>query len=290
MRYDFGTVFKNLRKAKGISQKDICSENFSVATLSRIENNLLIPPYDRMIYLLNQLDISVSEFEYLCSNYKEDERSRIISTFHSIHNHANLPNLQNLLADCKRYLLINDDLKILEIQSILEIFVHSVNETPLKLESISNVLSELIWTRLKKSDIWTYSDLFIITSHLHLLPFETTTAIFPRIVKAFKRYENFENARTLNVCLHLNYSAIYLKHGLFSEGKNIVERILPVAHQINRVDFIGILLVHLGIFTEDTHKIEEGLMVLRIAKKKMIIEKLTKVIPEKLARSILTIC
>ena len=54
MIWNFGEVYKFIRKSKGISQSDICSDELSRSTLSKIENNKLMPSFQIMDYLLNR--------------------------------------------------------------------------------------------------------------------------------------------------------------------------------------------------------------------------------------------
>lgn len=51
MRWDFGTVLKEIRQSKGLTQLEICGNNLSRATLSKIENNKEIPNVENFEYI-----------------------------------------------------------------------------------------------------------------------------------------------------------------------------------------------------------------------------------------------
>ena len=46
MRWDYGTIYKKIRKSKHISQKEVCQDYTSRAHLSRIESNQVVPSFE----------------------------------------------------------------------------------------------------------------------------------------------------------------------------------------------------------------------------------------------------
>ena len=85
MRWDFGTVLKEIRQSKGLTQLEICGNNLSRATLSKIENNKEIPNIENFEHILKQLDMDFAEFSYICHTYLPLERSKIIQHFENSH-------------------------------------------------------------------------------------------------------------------------------------------------------------------------------------------------------------
>ena len=54
MRWDYGTIYKKIRKSKHISQEEVCQNYTSRAHLSRIESNQVVPSFELMEHLLKQ--------------------------------------------------------------------------------------------------------------------------------------------------------------------------------------------------------------------------------------------
>ena len=52
MRWDYGTIYKKIRKSKHISQEEVCQDYTSRAHLSRIESNQVVPSFELMEHLL----------------------------------------------------------------------------------------------------------------------------------------------------------------------------------------------------------------------------------------------
>ena len=55
MRWDIGSVYKYIRKSKGITQNEVCGDYITHSNLSKFENNHSTPRYDTMELLLRQL-------------------------------------------------------------------------------------------------------------------------------------------------------------------------------------------------------------------------------------------
>ncbi|MDU0850030.1 MAG: ATP-binding cassette domain-containing protein [Staphylococcus epidermidis] len=63
MRWDIGSVYKYIRKSKGITQNEVCGDYITHSNLSKFENNHSTPRYDTMELLLRQIDMSFDEFK-----------------------------------------------------------------------------------------------------------------------------------------------------------------------------------------------------------------------------------
>lgn len=70
MRWDFGKVYKDIRQSKGLTQEEICGDMLARSTLARIESGQVIPKFDTFIFLLQQINMSLEEFEYICNVYR----------------------------------------------------------------------------------------------------------------------------------------------------------------------------------------------------------------------------
>ena len=81
MRYDFGNVYKEIRESKGLTQEDVCGSVLSRTSLSKIESGKTTPKYENMEFLLQQINMTFEEFDYICHLYHPSERSTIMQTF-----------------------------------------------------------------------------------------------------------------------------------------------------------------------------------------------------------------
>ena len=110
MRWDAGSIYKKIRKSKGLSQNEVCGTSISRTTLSKFENNKLSPSYDTMVYLLLQIDMSEEEFQFVCNDFSYDLRDEIISLFFRQTSNLETAQLFRLLEKGNKYLKTADDI------------------------------------------------------------------------------------------------------------------------------------------------------------------------------------
>ena len=85
MRYDFGKIYKEIRKSKNLRQSDVCGNVLSTTTLSKIENGNVVPKYENMAFLLQQINMSFDEFDYICNLYRPNKHTEIINDISNLH-------------------------------------------------------------------------------------------------------------------------------------------------------------------------------------------------------------
>lgn len=98
MRHDFGHIYKKIRESKGLTQAQVCGDMLSRTTLTKIENGAVIPKFENMIFLLDQINMSLEEFRYICNYYKPRQREEIfnrIYNYKSIADNAELYQIKN---------------------------------------------------------------------------------------------------------------------------------------------------------------------------------------------------
>ncbi|HAT55690.1 MAG TPA: hypothetical protein DCW31_10740 [Lactobacillus sp.] len=59
-----GQTFRELRKSKGLTLKEVADDQISVAVISKFENGASMLGLDRFLHLLNQINATTSEFFY----------------------------------------------------------------------------------------------------------------------------------------------------------------------------------------------------------------------------------
>ncbi len=55
MRWDYGQIFKEIRKSKGLTQQDVCGQVIHRTTLTNIEHGKLFPVLKTWYFFLNKL-------------------------------------------------------------------------------------------------------------------------------------------------------------------------------------------------------------------------------------------
>lgn len=188
MIWNYGNVYRMIRKSKGISQNNICNGNLERSTLSKFESKNRVPSFDTMQYLLEQVNVSFNEFEYICNEYNNSERQEILVDFYSLVSNAQRTKIDMLIKRCERYLKNNNDYKINEINHILHIFLELNELNKLNFSDISMKLATIVWDRISLIDTWTYDDIRTINFIFYFLPLETIKSIVPKMLRSLEKY------------------------------------------------------------------------------------------------------
>ena len=119
--WNFGSVYKTIRRSKGLTQKKVCGCFLSTTTLSKIENHHVVPSVEHMIFLLDQIDMSVEEFHYICNLYQPSERQKIFSQYRKVAQKPKIDEIQCLVDRCNDYLSKQHDVPVEHLRDILTI-------------------------------------------------------------------------------------------------------------------------------------------------------------------------
>ncbi|SDB02112.1 Helix-turn-helix domain-containing protein [Streptococcus henryi] len=124
MRWDYGKVFQEIRKSKGLTQEDVCQDFLARSTLARIESGNTIPKFDTMIFLLNQINMSLEEFKYICNSYHPSKRQEILNVAANYNTIVGTQELEKLKIKCQDYLKTHHDVPIEQLLDRLKVAIH----------------------------------------------------------------------------------------------------------------------------------------------------------------------
>lgn len=74
-----GYTFKEIRKSRGLTQDDIVKNHMSRVTLSKFENGKILLSMSNFKYILNAVDLSFEEFDFIKNGYSYDKKQSIIT-------------------------------------------------------------------------------------------------------------------------------------------------------------------------------------------------------------------
>lgn len=117
---EIGEFFRGVRKARSLKLKDLANEQVTLAQLSKFERGETVLSFDRLLSVIDRLNMTFEEFSYMANAYQQP-------TFHEFYDKAikaaqfqNVNALQNML-DIELAKKIQT-LLIRLIKSIYEIF------------------------------------------------------------------------------------------------------------------------------------------------------------------------
>ncbi|HEL2413438.1 Rgg family transcriptional regulator [Streptococcus orisratti] len=276
MRWDFGAIYKKIRKSKGLSQKEVCGNQLSRTSLSKIEACERVPNIENMIFLLNQIDMSLEEFRYICNYYQPSKKQLI---FNKIYNHTSSTDtteLEGIQKDCLTYLKTHHDVPIQHINDTLTIVIHLRKHGLSKSSEEFLEATRRIWNYIEKQDEWYENDIKLLGTILYSYPIDYLPLVTDKLLRSLKKYQYYRNIKPLEVNLLANIAKLYLHHDRKDNCEDISSRLLLVAKDIKQYDVMAIAYIYLGICRGDDVLIDRGRALLRLTEETQLLEVLEK--------------
>ncbi|NQR00894.1 helix-turn-helix transcriptional regulator [Streptococcus suis] len=278
MKWDFGTVLKEIRKSKGLSQQEVCGDALSRTTLSKIENNKEYPTIAHFSHILRQLDMTFAEFDYICHAYQPSERSSIIHRFENLRGQFfSESNCQDFLYQVNQYLKKQEDIRVQrieqQIQLALSIYQTGDGER-------TRQLGQVLWKELEKSGTWYLADFRKLGLVLPIIPVSRLKGFVDKILLSLDKYKDFRDVQVSQFAFLNNLSTVLLKNGEYQLCVSVMERVYTMAQESMRIDYVGMANVRMGIFQQDRGMVDKGIAILRAADLLEVVEHLEKEVEE----------
>ncbi|ECQ6724082.1 helix-turn-helix transcriptional regulator [Listeria monocytogenes] len=244
----YGAIIKQIRKGKSISQIELSNTILSRTTISKIENNNIVPTINTLEAILHKLDVTVDEFQFIRNGYKLNPRELIIADFFKLVSNTQTEKINSIIYRCNIHLTHKPtDILISDVRIILKASLHLSNNETL----VAQKLVTPVWERLKKMDHFSLIELRLVTNILFYFPVDIVQEFFPRLVNTINKYISFDNTIiTLKLALLINTATLFLLNNPKSTLENLEEAI-KIAKEINRFDFLAYAYYLKGINTNN---------------------------------------
>ena len=264
MRYDFGNVYKEIRESKGLTQEEVCGGILSRTSLSKIESGKTTPKYENMEFLLQQVNMTFEEFDYICHLYQPSQRAEIIQSYLNMSSILGTSELEKLFQKCQDSLKTHHDLPIEEISDMLEVIIYIRQHGTGELSDHAEQVVKKLWRKIEKQDTWYENDLKILNTILFRFPIEHLHLITGKILQRLEVYKNYQHLYDLRMAILLNLSTLYL----YNQDRNMCQQIcytlLEDAKKKKHYDRLAICYVRIGICTDDSKLIQKGFSLLEL--------------------------
>lgn len=258
----YNKCYKKIRKNKGITQEKICSKYISRSTLSKFENEKSNISLDLYIYLLDSIDMSHEEFNYIANDYVKDTKTDIIESFFSIMSNHEVSKLKKLKEKCNVYLSKKSSIAISNISEVISSQLQLLNCKNSKPSCLSKIWLSKTWDRLEKLDEWYLHEIKIINCCLFFFPLKTTQFICEKLEKTLNKYDNHLNILPLKISIFSNLTLLFLQNNEKKYATYYAKLAKQNALESKRYDYISISYVREGICLGDTRLIDHGLSLL----------------------------
>ncbi|HEL1624567.1 TPA: helix-turn-helix transcriptional regulator [Streptococcus suis] len=276
MRWDYGSVYKSIRKSKRLSQEQICGDYLNRTTLVRFEKNQTIPSYELMRFLLKQVDMTFEEFEYLCNYYQPSQRQQLLYDIDNLRN-PTTKMMENLIKRCQDHLNKEpDDGPIRRKCQLLETVVAIRNSTSFnQLSEEAETLSKLLWSELERYDNWYHNDIILVGTLLSKISsLDSLEETANLLLKRLEKYKDYKRIQPTILSYYQSLSYFFLEQRQYNKSTFFATKLMDLAKQEKRYDQLARAYVYLGIAQNKQGLIDKGLQILELTDEKRLVDNL----------------
>lgn len=254
MAKDFGDIFKEIRIDRGYSQKYVAEGIMGQSAYSKVERNEIEPTFRKWLLILEKLNVSVEEFQYILNKQNLTEKEKLINEFFSL-NYNHPDNLELLKDELVAYLKVDEDYLLRDIFYACESLI-ALNTT----QSVekAQLFAKKIWERLEKFDKWYLLDIRLINTILFIFPIDVAVNIGERATKQLIPYNNLKEADILLINIEVNLSVLLIDEQKYPEALSYLEKVIPLCKKYQKYNQLAIAYSRKGIILQKTGKIDEG--------------------------------
>ncbi|HFI0104806.1 TPA: helix-turn-helix domain-containing protein [Streptococcus suis] len=282
MRWDYGSVYKSIRKSKHLSQEQICGDFINRATLSRFEKNQTIPSYELMRFLLKQVDMTFEEFEYLCNYYQPSQRQQLLYDIDNLRN-PTTKTMEDLIKRCQDHLKKEpNDIPIYRKCLLLETVVAVRKSSSItQLSDDAEILSKLLWSELERYDNWYHNDIILVGTLLSKISsLDSLEEIADLLLKRLEKYKDYKKIQATILSFYQQLSLFTLEQKQYSKSTFFATKLMELAKQEKRYDQLARAYVYLGIAQNKQELVEKGLQILELTDEKRLVDNLKSLIKQ----------
>ncbi|MEI4327567.1 helix-turn-helix transcriptional regulator [Streptococcus suis] len=276
MRWDYGSVYKSIRKSKRLSQEQVCGDFINRTTLVRFEKNQTIPSYELMRFLLKQVDMTFEEFEYLCNYYQPSQRQQLLYDIDNLRN-PTTKMMEDLIKRCHDHLKKEpDDGPIRRKCQLLETVVAIRKSTSFnQLSEEAETLSKLLWSELERYDNWYHNDILLVGTLLsHIISLDTLEETANLLLKRLEKYKDYKRIQPTILSYYQSFAYFLLEQKQYSKSTCFATKLMELAKQEKRYDQLARAYVYLGIAQNKQELIDKGLQILEWTDEQALLDNL----------------
>ncbi|HFR3774305.1 TPA: helix-turn-helix domain-containing protein [Streptococcus suis] len=276
MRWDYGSVYKSIRKSKHLSQEQVCGDYINRTTLVRFEKNQTTPSYELMRFLLKQVDMTFEEFEYLCNYYQPSQRQQLLYDIDNLRN-PTTKTMEDLIKRCQDHLKKEpNDIPIHRKCLLLETVVAVRKSSSItQLSDEAETLSKLLWSELERYDNWYHNDIILVGTLLSKISsLDSLEETANLLLKRLEKYKDYKRIQPTILSYYQSLSYFFLEQTQYSKSTFFATKLMELAKQEKRYDQLARAYVYLGIAQNKQELVEKGLQILELTDEKRLVDNL----------------
>ncbi|WJY26112.1 Rgg/GadR/MutR family transcriptional regulator [Sporosarcina trichiuri] len=218
----YGQSLKKVRKNKHLSQQKVATTALSQAAYSNFEAGKSDIGSAAFVHLLNQLQLTFEELDYLQNGCQFGESDHLIQRFFRLP-YNNKTEIQDLIRSIDMSLEAVPNNYLMEIRQVCEALL--ILETSGSLNDAREKVQH-VWERISNYDQWYLMDIKLLNAMLYFFDSDTVIPLADKLLERLSEYNGFADAIKLSITIQINSSMILIQNGAYTAARTRLDRLL----------------------------------------------------------------
>lgn len=250
----YGEVFRKMRIEKKMTIVTVAKEILSISQLSKFERGESDLSISKFGQILERINVTVEEFEFLSSNYKNSSLKQLVIDIKQAYTER----------DSKKLLALADkELKKWELSGNKNsqynyIMISIMNDELKELKKTQTCEVELLIDYLFSIEDWTYYEIVLFGNSISAMPIQTIIVLSEELFYKTKTFHTNDKHLKLVLRILLNASLICLLSDETAKSLHFQTYISELIHSETYLYEKNLLMFSHGLYLLKTNQISEG--------------------------------
>lgn len=226
-----GPVIKRIRTSKGINQSILADGIMSRSNLSRFEGGKYYPGYDKLILLLDKLEMSLEELLFLHYDYAQPVKRTLHLSLVEAANRYEYGKVRAVSRECRSLYGATHTEAYHHLYLLGQGFLIRYHRED-EIRELSEIAAE-IKPYLLGVDRWFLYEFKLLNNFLFTLSSGDAIFFGNRAADEFDKYHDFAESRTIRQHLMKNIATLCLKEHNYEQSLGFLKKALPLADRTN---------------------------------------------------------
>lgn len=251
---NFGKDLKKIRENKSYTQAYVAKDAMARSTYTKFETGSIVPNITKYFQILNKLDMTHEEFNYIHNQYQLTGKDNILYQFRSIAvNTEDLSTLMNVKEATKNYLKEHKDNVVQDIFYICNALITLSRTNDL---TQAAPFAEKVWHRISLLDKWYLTELRLLNNILFFFDFDTSLFISKRALVELENYTHFYDATELKMAYSMNLIYLLMENKNYTQALEKADSLISISKEKGKYRLLGVLYVRKGVILTKLNKVE----------------------------------
>ena len=254
----FGEDFKKIRENKNYTQQYVANGAMARSTYTKFETGSIVPTITKYFEVLNNLDMSHEEFNYIHNRYHLEGKDAILYQFRAIAVNSDLNNLINVKETTMAYLDEHKDNVVQDIFNICNALIILSKTNDL---TQAAPFAAKVWHRIAQLDKWYLTELHLLNNILFFFDFDTSLLISKRALVELGNYKHFYEATVLKLAYSMNLIYLLMENRNYNQALERADSLIILSKKNGKYRMLGVLYVRKGIILAKLNKADSKIWI-----------------------------